>query len=136
MKTHNKDKYFSENLILWFKKNKRSLPWRRSVTHKDYPYRVLVSEFMLQQTTVSTVIPYFNKFLKIWPNIKTLSKANIDDVLIQWQGLGYYSRARNLLKTAKIIMLKHQGNIPRSENELKSLMSPEKYSEQCSKEQA
>ncbi|MDC3163275.1 hypothetical protein OA537_00705, partial [Pelagibacteraceae bacterium] len=76
---------------------------------------------MLQQTTVSTVIPYFNKFLKIWPNIKTLSKANIDDVLIQWQGLGYYSRARNLLKTAEIIMLKHQGDIPRSENELKSL---------------
>ena len=121
MKTHNKDKYFSENLILWFKKNKRNLPWRKSVSHKDYPYRVLVSEFMLQQTTVSTVIPYFNKFLKIWPNIKTLSKAKIDDVLIQWQGLGYYSRARNLLKTAEIIMLKHQGDIPRSENELKSL---------------
>ena len=105
MKTRHKDKYFSENLILWFKKNKRNLPWRRSVSHKDYPYRVLVSEFMLQQTTVSTVIPYFNKFLKIWPNIKTLSKANIDDVLIQWQGLGYYSRARNLLKTAEIVML-------------------------------
>ena len=107
MKTRNKDKYFSENLILWFRKNKRNLPWRKSVAHKDYPYRVLVSEFMLQQTTVSTVIPYFNKFLKIWPNIKTLSKANIDDVLIQWQGLGYYSRARNLLKTAETVSYTH-----------------------------
>ena len=93
-----KDKFFSNKLLEWYEKNQRELPWRKNIRHKDYPYRVLVSEFMLQQTTVATVIPYFRKFINEWPTLKKLSNAKIEDILLFWQGLGYYSRAKNLLK--------------------------------------
>ena len=108
-----KDKFFSNKLLEWYEKNQRELPWRKNIRHKDYPYRVLVSEFMLQQTTVATVTPYFEKFINKWPTLKKLSHAKIEDVLLFWQGLGYYSRAKNLLKTVKIIDEDYNGKIPK-----------------------
>ena len=110
--------FFRNRIILWFKRNQRNLPWRNKKDKSNYPYRVLVSEFMLQQTVVKTAIPYFNKFLKKWPDIKALSRAKENEILLYWQGLGYYSRARNLLQTAKIIQKKYNGNVPNSEYEL------------------
>jgi A/G-specific adenine glycosylase len=86
-------------LILWYKKNKRDLPWRKS---KD-PYKIWISEVMLQQTTVSAVIPFYEKFMNRFPTILDLANATIEDVYVMWAGLGYYSRARNLHKSAQLI---------------------------------
>src|SRR5438445_5761503 len=88
-----------KTLVQWYKKNKRALPWRAS---KD-PYRIWLSEVMLQQTTVVAVIPYFEKFLEKFPTVQDLAKALEQDVLEAWAGLGYYSRARNLHKAAKAL---------------------------------
>ena len=88
---------WQSKLLRWYRKNRRDLPWRRT---KD-PYRIWVSEVMLQQTTVETVIPYYERFLKRFPNIGALARANEQEVLRLWSGLGYYSRARNLHKAAK-----------------------------------
>ncbi|MBI2082041.1 MAG: A/G-specific adenine glycosylase [Deltaproteobacteria bacterium] len=89
-----------DKLLHWYRTHRRDLPWRKT---KD-PYRIWVSEIMLQQTTVETVIPYYEKFLKRFPTIESLAVAEEDEVLRYWSGLGYYSRARNLLKAAKIIV--------------------------------
>ena len=113
--------YFSKNIILWFSKNKRKLPWRTKISKENFSYFVFVSEFMLQQTQVKTVIPYFLRFVAKWPSITLLSKANDREVLMFWQGLGYYSRGRNLLKSAKIIVSDYGGKIPVKEEELKKL---------------
>ncbi|MCB0410907.1 MAG: A/G-specific adenine glycosylase, partial [Bdellovibrionales bacterium] len=86
-------------LVEWFKTNHRPLPWR---VNRD-PYRIWISEVMLQQTTSRAVQPFFERFLKRFPNLKSLSQAKIEDVYEVWAGLGYYSRARNLLKTAQIL---------------------------------
>lgn len=110
--------FFRRRIISWFKANQRDLPWRIKNDKLNYPYRVLVSEFMLQQTVVKTVIPYFNNFIKRWPNIKELSKAEENEILLYWQGLGYYSRARNLLKTAMIVQRQYNGIIPNTEEKL------------------
>ena len=83
---------FSSSLLRWYHLHKRDLPWRRT---RD-PYHILVSEVMLQQTQVQTVIPYYGRFLKAFPNFESLANASMDDVLKLWEGLGYYSRARNL----------------------------------------
>ena len=112
---------FQNNLILWFKKNKRTLPWRDKSSKTNYPYRVMVSEFMLQQTVVKTAIPFFNRFIKKWHDLKSLSMASEEELLIYWQGLGYYSRARNLLKTAIIINKNFNGIIPRNQDDLMRL---------------
>ena len=109
---------FQNNLISWFKNNKRTLPWRDKSDKSNYPYRVMVSEFMLQQTVVKTVIPFFNRFVHKWQNVRSLSRASEDELLKHWQGLGYYSRARNLLKTAKIISRDFNGIIPNNQDEL------------------
>lgn len=90
---------FASQLLEYYKKNARVLPWRGNIT----PYRVWLSEIMLQQTTVVTVIPYFEKFTATYPTVSDLAKATEEDVMHLWQGLGYYSRARNLHKCAKII---------------------------------
>jgi len=118
--SHLKD-YFSKEIILWFVKNKRKLPWRTKISQDNFSYLVLVSEFMLQQTKVKTVIPYFQKFIAKWPSVQSLAQANDKEILMFWQGLGYYSRGRNLLKSAKIIVLDYDGNIPVKEKELKKL---------------
>lgn len=89
---------FSEKLLAWYDKAKRDLPWRKDVSN---PYHTWLSEIMLQQTTVATVIPYFHAFVKKWTTVQGLAKASLDEVLTEWQGLGYYSRARNLHQCAQ-----------------------------------
>jgi len=89
----------SNNLLRWYSLNKRDLPWRGT---KD-PYKIWISEIMLQQTQVSTVIPYYKKWIKEFPNLDALSRANYDYVLKFWEGLGYYSRCKNIYQTSKII---------------------------------
>lgn len=105
-----------ENLLRWFEENQRDLPWR---TTKN-PYAIWVSEVMLQQTRVQTVIPYYQKFLKTFPNLQSLAKASLSKVLKVWEGLGYYSRARNLHLASQIILTHFDGKIPdRLENLLR-----------------
>lgn len=99
------------------------MPWR---DHPD-PYAVWVSEIMLQQTRVETVIPYFEKWMKLFPNIKALANASEHDVLNAWEGLGYYSRARNLHKAAKIVTSKFNGELPRDLTDLRSLPGIGRY---------
>jgi A/G-specific adenine glycosylase len=104
---------FSKPLLAWFAQyGRKNLPWQLPRS----PYRVWVSEIMLQQTQVQTVIPYFERFMQRFPNIKELAQASEDEVLSLWSGLGYYSRARNLHKTAKIIVTQYQGNFPNDLN--------------------
>jgi A/G-specific adenine glycosylase len=104
-------------LLQWFKKNKRDLPWRKT---KD-PYAIWVSEIMLQQTQVATVIPYYQKFLKSFPTLRHLAKANLSKVLKTWEGLGYYSRARNLYRASRIVLNHFHGKIPDTLEDLLSL---------------
>ena len=111
----------SKKIIAWYQKHKRSLPWRTHRNAKDRDYKVLISEFMLQQTKVSTVIPYFNKFYKKFPNINSLAKARITSVLKLWEGLGYYRRARNLHLTSKILNKDFDSSLPADINQLKNL---------------
>jgi A/G-specific adenine glycosylase len=95
-------------LLRWFDTNQRDLPWRKSKT----PYRVWISEIMLQQTQVATVIDYYRRFLKRFPNVKKLAAANESEVLKLWEGLGYYRRARQLHAAAQVIVDQHQGKFP------------------------
>ncbi|RKX38081.1 MAG: A/G-specific adenine glycosylase, partial [Verrucomicrobia bacterium] len=101
-------------LLPWFTANQRAMPWRNNRT----PYRVWISELMLQQTRVDQVIPYFNRFMKRFPSLKSLAAASQEDVLKQWEGLGYYSRARNLHKAAQIIATNHKGRFPNTAEEI------------------
>jgi len=103
-------------LLQWFKKNGRDLPWRKT---RD-PYAIWVSEIMLQQTQVATVIPYYQKFFKTFPTVRHLSKADLSKVLKVWEGMGYYSRARNLHRASQTILNHFGGKIP---NNLKDLLS-------------
>ena len=96
-----KDLIITNKILNWYDINKRSLPWRNKVSQEKKQYFTLVSEFMLQQTQVATVIPYFNRFIKNIPNIEKLSKYNDRKLTKLWEGLGYYSRARNLKKNCK-----------------------------------
>ncbi len=111
----------AKKILYWYDNNKRSLPWRNKCSLKQKEYFILVSEFMLQQTQVKTVIPYFNNFLKNIPNIKALAKVNETKLLRYWQGLGYYSRAKNLKKSARLIVDKYNGRLPNNYDELKKL---------------
>ncbi len=110
-------------LLAWYKKNGRSMPWR---DHPD-PYAVWVSEIMLQQTRVETVIPYFEKWMSLFPTIVSLADADEQVVLNAWEGLGYYSRARNLHKAAKIVAEKFSGKLPRNLDDLRSLPGIGRY---------
>ncbi len=104
-----KSQSLQNNLLNWFEQNGRQhLPWLQNKTH----YNVWVSEIMLQQTQVTTVIPYFEKFTARFPNVGSLAQAHLDDVLSHWAGLGYYARARNLHKAAQIIAQEHNGQFP------------------------
>ncbi|PCH71590.1 MAG: A/G-specific adenine glycosylase [Bacteroidales bacterium] len=107
----------SNQIISWYLQNKRDLPWRET---KD-PYQIWISEIMLQQTRVATAIDYFNRFLEQFPTIFDLAEAEEQEVLKLWQGLGYYSRARNLHATAKIIQSEYKGVFPNSYNEILKL---------------
>ena len=111
----------SKKILYWYDNNKRNLPWRTHHSKKQKQYFILVSEFMLQQTQVKTVIPYFKNFIRIIPNLKKLSKVSDKKLMKCWQGLGYYSRARSLKKTSQIIIKKHKGDIPNNYDDLKAL---------------
>lgn len=106
-----------EPLVQWYKKGHRDLPWRRT---KD-PYRIWISEIMLQQTRVEAVIPYYERFLTALPTIRDLSECPEDELLKLWEGLGYYSRARNLKKAAKVIMENYGGQMPAGHEAILSL---------------
>lgn len=109
---------FSRRLLHWFRKHGRhDLPWQQDIT----PYRAWISEIMLQQTQVTTVIPYFEKFIARFPDCQTLASAQLDEVLHYWAGLGYYARARNLHRAARIIMDEHDGIFPSDINQLLAL---------------
>jgi len=99
---------FRRALRSWYRRNGRDLAWRRTTD----PYAILVSEFMLQQTQVATVVPYYNEWLRRFPDVATLAAASESDVLHAWQGLGYYSRARNLRAAAGAIVERHAGRFP------------------------
>ena len=111
----------TKKILYWYDNNKRSLPWRRKLSQVKREYYTLVSEFMLQQTQVTTVIPYFNNFIKDIPNVSSLAKINEDKLLKYWEGLGYYSRVRNLKKTAQILNKNLEGRLPNTIEELKLL---------------
>src|SRR5258706_13380324 len=108
-------------LLAWYDRHRRVLPWRASGGARSDPYRVWLSEIMLQQTTVKAVGPYFEKFVARWPTVEALGMASLDDVLRMWAGLGYYSRARNLHACAVVVLRTHGGIFPDSEEGLRAL---------------
>ncbi len=105
-------KISSAELLAWYDRHRRALPWRARKGEPTDPYRVWLSEIMLQQTTVKTVAPYFARFLARWPSVTALAAASLDDVLRAWAGLGYYARARNLHTCARAIVQDHGGRFP------------------------
>src|SRR5882724_8623940 len=108
-------------LLDWYDRHRRRLPWRPPAGERADPYRVWLSEIMLQQTGVKTVGPYFEKFLARWPDVAALGRASQDDVLRMWAGLGYYSRARNLHACAAAVLRDHGGVFPDTEQGLRRL---------------
>ena len=108
-------------LLAWYDRHRRRLPWRALPGERPDPYRVWLSEIMLQQTGVKTVGPYFEKFLARWPDVAALGRASLDDVLRMWAGLGYYSRARNLHACAVAVLRDHGGVFPDTEQGLRAL---------------
>ena len=111
----------TKKILNWYDNNKRILPWRKKCSQKKREYFTLVSEFMLQQTQVTTVIPYFNNFIADIPNLNSLARINEKKLLKHWEGLGYYLRAKNLKKTAKIVVSKYKTKLPNTLDELKKL---------------
>lgn len=116
-----KDPTLSNKILKWYDLNKRSLPWRQKISSEKKQYYTLVSEFMLQQTQVATVIPYFKRFIKNIPDLETLASFQDQKLIKLWEGLGYYSRVRNLKKTAQIIIKDFKKKIPDNFLDLKSL---------------
>lgn len=114
---------FQNRLLYWFERNMRDLPWRQD---KD-PYKIWVSEIMLQQTQVDTVIPYYHRFLERFPTIESLADAHEEDVLKMWEGLGYYSRARNLQQAVKEVREHYGGKVPENTKEILSLKGVGSY---------
>jgi len=116
MKSRPQKSKIQTKLLQWYKKNGRDLPWRRTKN----PYAIWVSEIMLQQTQVSTVIPYYKNFLRFFPTVRHLAKADLSKVLKVWEGLGYYSRVRNLHRASQLVSNHFQGKIP---DQLKDLLT-------------
>jgi A/G-specific adenine glycosylase len=114
---------FGTLLLRWYLKNGRDLPWRKT----RVPYRILVSEFMLQQTQVATVLPYYKEWLRRFRDFAALARASETEVLHAWQGLGYYARARNLHATAKLVLDRHRGRLPKSVERMQQLPGIGKY---------
>jgi A/G-specific adenine glycosylase len=109
------------DLLAWYDRHRRKLPWRAPPGERSDPYRVWLSETMLQQTTVKSVAPYYARFLARWPDLNALATASLDEVLAAWAGLGYYARARNLHACARIVVERHDGRFPASERALREL---------------
>lgn len=116
-------RFFQKSLLYWFSANRRDLPWRRTYD----PYQVWISEIMLQQTQVKTVLPYFDRWMKALPNIESVARADEDKILKLWEGLGYYTRARNLHKAAKVIVEKHNGKFPQHLTDIRALPGIGRY---------
>lgn len=108
-------------LLSWYDRHRRELPWRARPGETADPYRVWLSEIMLQQTTVPAVAPYFRTFTERWPTVADLAAAPLDDLLVAWAGLGYYARARNLHKCAQTVVQRHGGRFPETEEALLDL---------------
>src|SRR3990167_3566173 len=106
---------FAKKLMAWYRLHARDLPWRRT---KD-PYKIWISEIMLQQTTVNAVIPYYKRWIKLFPTVKAVAQTPLQKILKTWQGLGYYSRARNIRRTARIITENFGGKLPTDAGDLK-----------------
>jgi A/G-specific adenine glycosylase len=121
---NNISKNFAINLINWYSDNKRSLPWRETKN----PYKIWLSEIILQQTQIKQGLPYYLKFIKIFPNVVSLAISNEEHVLKNWEGLGYYSRARNLHKAAKVVVDNYEGKFPTEYKELIKLPGVGDYS--------
>src|SRR4051812_14865592 len=115
---------FRRGLLRWYRTNGRDLPWRRTTD----PYAILVSEVMLQQTQVATVIPYYERWLNRFPTFECLAAASEDEVLHAWQGLGYYNRAHNLHSAAKIVVSRHDGILPANPEKIRELPGMGRYS--------
>jgi A/G-specific adenine glycosylase len=111
----------SQTLLAWYDRHARRLPWRALPGETPNPYRVWLSEIMLQQTTVAAVVPYYARFLARWPTVEALAAASLDDVLKEWAGLGYYARARNLHACAQTVVERHGGVFPAAEAGLREL---------------
>src|ERR1700728_1699256 len=109
------------DLLAWYDRHRRKLPWRAPRGEHTDPYRVWLSEIMLQQTTVKAVAPYYAKFLERWGDVQALAAAPLDDVLKAWAGLGYYARARNLHACARAVVERHNGQFPTDEEGLLAL---------------
>ena len=109
------------DLLAWYDRHRRRLPWRAAVGERPDPYRVWLSEVMLQQTTVKAVVPYYARFLSRWPNVLALAMAPLEDVLKAWAGLGYYARARNLHACARAVVEQYGGEFPPNETTLRAL---------------
>jgi A/G-specific adenine glycosylase len=109
--------FFAEDLLQWYRREKRDLPWRQT----DDPYKIWVSEIMLQQTRVDTVIPYYHRFLEAFPTVYDLAKAEQRQVLKLWEGLGYYSRGRNLHQAAKTVVSEFNGKVPATHEKISTL---------------
>ena len=121
---HNRGEAISDRpalLLAWYDRHRRRLPWRPPAGERADPYRVWLSEIMLQQTTVKAVGPYFEKFVARWPDVAAMARASLDDVLRMWAGLGYYSRARNLYACAVAVARDHGGAFPDTEEGLREL---------------
>lgn len=114
-------------MLAWYDRHARRLPWRAMPGETADPYRVWLSEIMLQQTTVATVAAYFQRFTERWPTVMDLAAADLDDVLTEWAGLGYYARARNLHKCARIVATDHGGCFPDTESALRELPGIGRY---------
>jgi A/G-specific adenine glycosylase len=114
----------NRQLLAWYRRNQRSLPWRET----SDPYRIWISEIMLQQTQVDTVIPYYHRFLKVFPTVSSLAHAPLQKVLKVWENLGYYSRARNIHAAARMILEQFDGRIPDNLEGLKTLPGVGLYS--------
>ncbi|HYD67749.1 A/G-specific adenine glycosylase [Azospirillum sp.] len=111
----------AQRLLSWYDRHRRDLPWRAPPGRRAAPYRVWLSEIMLQQTTVPAAAPYFLAFTERWPTVQDLAAASLDEVLVAWAGLGYYARARNLHKCARVVADQHGGRFPETEAELLDL---------------
>ncbi len=116
-----KARRLAAQLLAWYDEKGRVLPWRAKGSAATDPYRVWLSEIMLQQTTVAAVMPYFTAFLDRWPNVNALAAASLDEVLHAWQGLGYYARARNLHRCARLLAAQYRGRFPDTEAALRTL---------------
>jgi A/G-specific adenine glycosylase len=111
----------SKDLLAWYDRHRRRLPWRALPGRTSDPYAVWLSEIMLQQTTVTAVKPYYENFLWLWPTVEGLAAAPVADVMTAWAGLGYYARARNLHKCAGVVVAEHGGIFPDTEDALRAL---------------